>query len=286
MGRGRQEIEQLATRIDRAAEASECSLAASRRLADSLEVVASRMRAQSRALSVNSLGAYAVFTLLLGGAFFALYRDRADTLLSQRDRAEQGRAEAEARAAAAEMRLANRLGAAEAALAYFHLLREHKYAGAVAGYPQIAAKELTPTEQIVLGEGVTQARNDLAGGHLTAGRRALEQGQLGNAEVELRAALLYAVGPLSAEAHYTLGMALHRESRQHEAMRELEQALASGAEEIPTCSTTRYFLAETLERLGEARRARAEYDRFARRFAKHPLAWKAKYRAQVLARQS
>jgi tetratricopeptide (TPR) repeat protein len=281
-----QELEQLAARIDRAADASENSQEAVRSLAESLEVVAAHMRKQRRALSVNSMGAYGLFTLLLGSAFFVLYRDHADRLVEQRDRAERARGEAEARAAAAEMYLATRVHAAEAANAFWQLLQGQRYFDAIASYPELAARELTPTEQAVLGDAVLRARNQIAGGHLTSGRKALERGQPGAAEVELRTAALYAVGSQAGETQFALGLALLRQGRPLEAQMHFGQALAAGAEQIPWCAAARYWYADALERSGEEGRARAEYERFARSAPRHAFAWKAHYRSQLLARRA
>src|SRR5258705_7951882 len=50
------------------------------------EVIGSKERYEQR-LNLNSFVAYVLFTVLLGGGFYLLYRSRADRLVSERDAA-------------------------------------------------------------------------------------------------------------------------------------------------------------------------------------------------------
>jgi hypothetical protein len=57
-------------------------------LAESLGKLVQTQRRRERAFTLNSFVAYCLFTVLLGGAFFMLYRTRAGDLVASRDRAE------------------------------------------------------------------------------------------------------------------------------------------------------------------------------------------------------
>src|SRR5512144_1424991 len=75
-------------------------------LAASLKEVVTRQAKYERGLNLNSFVAYLLFTILLGGGFFLLYRSRAGQLGAERDAALRKQAEAAEDAAAARRDLA------------------------------------------------------------------------------------------------------------------------------------------------------------------------------------
>src|SRR3989304_1198738 len=80
-------------------------------LAAALKEVVQRQDRYERGLNLNSFVAYVLFTVLLGGGFFLLYRSRADRLVRERGLALRQRAVADEEADRARKALA---GPAEA----------------------------------------------------------------------------------------------------------------------------------------------------------------------------
>src|SRR5687767_6445692 len=63
-------------------------------LATTLKDIVARQDRYERGLNLNSFVAYTLFTVLLGGGFYMLYRSRAENLLGDREQALKVRAEA------------------------------------------------------------------------------------------------------------------------------------------------------------------------------------------------
>src|SRR5262249_6144021 len=91
-------------------------------LAQSISALVEHQRRKIRWLNLNSFGAYVVFTLLCGGAFYFLYQSRARELVADRDRAIAERDKATADLDAQTARTVARASADVKALAAWQLL--------------------------------------------------------------------------------------------------------------------------------------------------------------------
>jgi tetratricopeptide (TPR) repeat protein len=248
-------------------------------LAASLKEVVTRQDKYERGLNLNSFVAYVLFTVLLGGGFFMLYRSRAGRLVVERDAAVRKRDEAVEAAAASRKELALRDDAARKATEFWQLLRDGKRADLIAKYPEIKGEHLTATEAQVFQEGVTRARNELVEQALADGLDAIKQEQWKRAITELKRGLAFEEdGPHSAQLHYYYGLALTKLGDYQEAAHQLDLAIAGGAERT-VGADARYHLATALEALRQLDRARTEYNKFAEGHPNHNLYWAAKHHA-------
>lgn len=251
-------------------------------LASALTGLVDRMRKQDRILSLNSFVAYALFTVLLGAAFFMLYRGRADDLVRERDQAVSALRVAEERAQSATRELAARDQAEKSAMEVYALVRDHRYKEAIAAESKLGEMRLTPAERGLLGDALADSRDALASEALERSREALARGELDRALKEARAAL--EVAPKSdaaAELHYVIGSGLIKQGKHEDAVPELQRALSAGVER--SVGDARYRLAETLDRLGRRAEAREAYRGFAQTAPKHSLASWARKRSWQLA---
>jgi TolA-binding protein len=224
-----------------------------------------------------------LFTVLLGGGFFLLYRSRADRLVSERDQAIRARESAIGETLQVRKDLAERDAAERKAQDFWGLLKNGKRAEAIAGYPEIAHERLTAVERQVFDEGVTRARADIVDAGFTTGLEAYEKAQWKAAATALKRALNYEPdGPRAAQMHYYYGMALHKQGDYAEASLQLGAALEGGAEHT-VGQDARYYLASALELLRQNDRAREEYDKFATGHPAHPLVNAARRKAAELA---
>lgn len=252
-------------------------------LAGSLKEVISRQERYERGLNLNSFVAYLLFTVLLGGGFFLLYRSRAERLVAERDGAIRARESAVAEALQVRAELAERDAAERKAQDFYALLKNGKKAEAIAMYPEIAHERLTAVERQVFEDGVARARADIVDAGFSGGVEAFQKEQWKAAATALKRALLYEEeGPRASQMRYYYGVALHKQGDFAAAARELELAIVGGAERT-VGPDARFYFASALEALRQNDRAREEYDKFATGHPAHPLAGTARRKSAELA---
>jgi TolA-binding protein len=245
-------------------------------LAASLKEVITRQSRYDRGLNLNSFVAYVLFTALLGAGFFMLYRTRADQLVTERDQAlrQQKAAVDEAQTARAE--LATRDAAEKKALEYWTLVTGNKREEAIARYPEVLHERLSPVERQVFDQSLTRARAEIVDAAYAEGLEAFQGSQWKRASAAFKKALGFEdEGPRAAQMHYYFGVSVHKQGDYAEAARQLEAALAGGAERT-IGSDARYYLAGAYEQLRQFDKARTEYDRFANAHSLNPWAQTAR----------
>ena len=255
-------------------------------LAETLGTLVSSQRQRERRVSLNSFVAYTLFTLLLGGGFFAMYSMRANDLVTSRDNAVDERDVARQRATGLEDEIAERERAERNAYEYYALLRDNKRSEAIARYAEIEEERLTPTEKQLFAESVKEARGQIVDAGYLAGLDAYRLGELDKATVELQRALAYEdQGPRAAQMRYYLGMSLYKQDDHENAARQLELAIAGRVDQSGV-GDARYYLAASLEALGKYAEARIEYDKFASANPNSPLTVSARRKSAQLARKA
>jgi TolA-binding protein len=255
-------------------------------LATSLKDVVARQDKYERGLNLNSFVAYLIFTVLLGGAFYSLYRARVNLLVADRDEAMRVRAEALETAAAAKKDADARDAGEKKVAELWGLVADGKRAELLARMPELAAVRASAVEKQVLEEAAARARVELVDQLYAAGLEAVRGQQWKKAVTELRKALSYAGdadGPKAAAMRYHLGVALLKQGEYGEAQQLLDAALAAGIEKNGG-PEVRYHLADTLMMTKQPERARAEYLKFSDGHWNHPWAPSARRKAAEIAR--
>ncbi len=282
----RDQVSDLARRVDEQATLVRKTQASVASLAESVGQVVTRNRSRDRALHLNSFVAYLLFTVLLGGGFFALYRARAGNLVRERDVAVASRESARAQVSSLQEELAARDASSAAAYEFLKLLEDNKRTEAVAAYANLQRERLTPAEREVFAEGVKKARAEIVDAGYLAGLDAFRRSDFETAVAELRRGLAYQEeGTRAAQMRYYLGVSLYKQGGNQEAARQLELALAGRVEEVGI-TDARFYLAAALEQLGRYSDARDEYDKFASANPKSPLAFAARRKSAELARKA
>lgn len=274
-------LEALAERVSEIGQAQDQSDDTVATLASALSDLVGRMRKQDRLMSLNSFVAYALFTVLLGAAFFMLYRGRATDLERERDQAQRGLTAAEERADSATRELAARSAADKGAADIYEMLRDHRYKDAIAAGAKLDTLKLTPTEKGLLTDAIERARGDLARQALERGREAYSRGELDRAMKEAQAGLESAPSSEhSAALHYLIGLSFNKQNKNADAAAAIEKALASGVEK--EVKDARYVYATVLDKLSRFEDARAAYRGFAAGNPHSPNAHWARTRAWQL----
>jgi TolA-binding protein len=241
-------------------------------LAGSLKEVIARQNRYDRGLNLNSFIAYVLFTVLLGGGFFLLYRSRAERLVADRDEAIRGREAAINETRDVKKELASRDESEQKAEDYWSLFKNGKRAEAIAQYPEIAHARLTSVERQVFEESVAKAREDIIDQGFSGGVEAFEKEQWKAAATSLKRALGYeSDGPRASQMRYYYGVALHKQGDYAEAEKELVKAIDGGVERT-VGPDARFYLANALEMLRQTDRAKEEYEKFLSGHPSHPLA--------------
>src|SRR5262249_60000891 len=143
----------------------------------------------------------------------------------------QEQAEATEDAAAVRRELAARDEADRKAQAFYALLKDGKKADAIAGWPDLQKEKLAPVTAQILEEGVARARAEIVDSAFAAGVEAARGEQWKKAATELKRALTYEEeGPRAAQMRYFYAVALTKHADYPAAGRQLEAAIAAGAE--------------------------------------------------------
>jgi TolA-binding protein len=268
----------LSDRVDAVGESAERAEAASTVLARALEDLVDRHRKVDRTLNLNSFVAYALFTFLLGGGFFALYKSRVGELVGERDEAIASRDAAQIRAETATATLARRDAASKSALEVFQLHRDHRFAEAVAAQAKLSVDDLSPSEKEFFAEAIGKAKAGLAEAALEAGKTAVRANDFALAAERFAEGLTHVdQGPIAMQLRYQRGAAFGRLGQVVEAEKELTSVLAAGAE-AQGVPEARFALAELYERQRRWEDARREYRAFGQKAPNHALARAARNR--------
>ena len=252
-------------------------------LGGSLREVIARQDRYERGLNLNSFVAYLLFTLLLGGLFLLQYRSRAERLVTDREQALRSRDTALQEATAVRVKLDAREKAEKSALDFWALIQDGKKAETIAKYSEVSAESLSPVESKVFEQAVNRARVEIVDAGYAEGLESFRASQWKRAGTALKRALVYEEeGPRAAQVRYYYGISLHKQGDYGEASRQLDLAIAGGAERTVGLDA-RFYLGNALEMLKQDERARVEYEKFATSRPAHPLAPLARRRALALA---
>lgn len=258
-------------------------------LAASLKDVVARQEKYERGLNLNSFVAYLLFTVLLGGGFFLLYRSRAGQLGAERDEAVRARSAALAEAEIARRELGAREDGARKATEFWLLVSDKsdaKKAEAIGRWSEVQKERLSPVEAQVFQQAVTRARAEIVDAGYAAGVDAVKGEQWKRAVTELKRALTYEEeGPRAAQMRYYYGVAVLKQGDYQEAVRQLEAAISGGAERT-VGADARFHLANALELSQKLERARGEYLKFADGHSAHALANLARRKAWEIAQRA
>lgn len=276
------ELDALRRKIDDVAAVQRKNQLALTELADSVGKLVATQRRRERSHVMSSFVAYLIFTLLLGGGFFALYNSRAGDLVAQKTRAEQDLGVAVARAEQLSQEVTARDTAAQQAHDYWQLLETKQLDKAIQTYGDLPPS-LTPTERDLFASRVKQARGEIVDAGYLAGLDAFKAGKLTEAIPELKKALAYeGDGPRAAQMRYYLGVAEVKTGVPDDGAHQLELALAGRVDESGVADA-RYWMAAALEKMGKLGEAKAQYDKFATANPQHPLSVQARRKSAALA---
>jgi TolA-binding protein len=252
-------------------------------LGASIKEVIVRQQRYERGLNLNSFVAYVLFTMLLGGGFYLLYRARAAGFATERDAAIRQRDDAVAQAQAAHHEVEERDDGAKKAAEFYQLIKEGKRAEAIARYPEMKTLHLTPTESLVFSDAVTRVRAEAIEQSFADGVEAVHAEQWKRASTALQRVLgLEDEGSRAIQVRYYLGVALVKQGDYQEAARQLEAAIAGGVERT-VGGDVRFYLASALEMERQPDRARAEYLKYVEAHPQGSLAGQARVRIRELA---
>ncbi|HEY1549215.1 MAG TPA: tetratricopeptide repeat protein [Kofleriaceae bacterium] len=253
-------LDGLRRRLDEQGAQTRKTAAQVQQLADSIGALVAAQRRRSRWLNLNSFVAYVVFTVLLGGAFYFLYRSRARDLVTERDRAVTERDTATRGLTDATGKLAARDAADAKALDAWQLLEAGKRDVATKRLAELANAPLPKLERDMLATRAKQAELVQVDAALKSASTAYRAGKFADAATTLEAALtLQGAAPRLGDVHYQLALAQMKLNLLDKAVVHLQAAVdAAVADE-----DARFQLAGALDRLGQWGKARVEYDKFA-----------------------
>ena len=251
-------------------------------LATTLKDIVDRQARYERGLNLNSFIAYLLFTVLLGGGFYVLYRSRAENLLGDREAALRVREEALAETEKARAALATRELGSKKAEELWQLLADGKRTEFLVKLPEMTAFQLSPVERQVLEQGASRAKAEIVDASFAAGVDAVRGQQWKRAATELQRAMGFeSEGPRATQMSYYLGLALVKQGDGEAAVKHLEAALGGGVEKN-VGPDARFHLAQALDMSQQSERARTEYLKFADTHWNHPWAPRARRMAQQI----
>jgi tetratricopeptide (TPR) repeat protein len=258
-------LEGLRRRLDEQANQHRKTQTEVRQLADSIGALVAEQRKRSRWLNVNSFVAYVLFTLLLGGAFYMLYQNRARDLVSDREQTRSERDAAVRRADEALAKLAARDAADTKAAEAFALLDAGKRDLAAKKLAELGNAPISKLDRTVLDARAKAADVMQVDATLKAVSAAFKSGKHADMIGPLEVALtLESQGTRAAQMHYYLGVAYAKTAVLDKSIQHLQAAVDANVD----VEDARFHLASVLDRAGQWGKAKVEYDRFA---TAHPM---------------
>ena len=240
-------LEALRRRLDDQASQTRKTQAQVSQLAESIAALVELGRRRTRWLNLNSFAAYLIFTVLLGGAFFFVYKSSARELVATRERA-----------------------IAERDRAYVD--RDTAVKRADEATAKLAAEKAAEANA---------AAASAVDNTVKAATAALHAGRTNDVIGPLEKALeSEAPGARAAEMHYLVGVAYSKGNQLDKAVPHLAAAVSGNVAD----EDARFQLASALDRAGQWGRARSEYDKFATAHPQSPSAVFAMRRSATLAR--
>lgn len=213
----------------------------------------------------NSLAAYLVFVLLIGGFFFALYEARVERIEFEKTAMRRQYAAKQVKWEELIERDRMREKSESQAMAFYQLMRGKKIHQALKEYPSIAKLPLSKVEAALFQHWTSKKRTNLAYKAFSAGMKAAFDKDWKKAATELERSLKYEANPpQAASLHYYYGVSLSKIGNNQQAVLELEHAIRLGAEK-KEASHVRYILGGIYEALSRRDKAKDAYEAFLKR---------------------
>ena len=226
--------------------------AAVAQLADSVGKLVEAQRKRSRSINLNSFVAYVLFTVLLGGGFFALYRERTRGL--------------------APATKATAVASPKVEVVPVPVLPSPKPAEPAPVVAPVPASAEPPPPPISLDS------------NFSVGLAAYRVGDLPGARTAFRTFLEdHPDSPQATAAHYYLGMVAIKAGDPDLAALHLRSALKGQLD--PSIVDARYWLAVAYEKTGDNDHAKLQYDKFAAAYPQNELAATARRKSSSMAEQ-
>jgi tetratricopeptide (TPR) repeat protein len=275
-------LESLRRRLDEQANQQRKAQSDVRQLAESIGALVAEQRKRSLWINVNSFVAYVMFALLCGGAFYFMYRSRANELVRERDDANSAREEAVRRADEAIAKNTAREDADKKALEAYELLQQPDQRDLAAKkLAELSKAPLSKLDRLMLDSRAKQTDVLQVQSALGNAQAAFKAGRYADVVKPLEAALALASAPEeAAKMHYYLGVSYSKAGAFEQATSHLEAALAGDVD----IEDARFHLASVLDRAGQWAKAKIEYDRFATAHPMSPHAAFAMRRGATLSR--
>jgi|GEM_PF-5588140 tetratricopeptide (TPR) repeat protein len=222
---------------------------------------------QRRTLTINSVAAYLIFTVIIAAGFFFAFRSRMDRAAFERDALLREKAGLATELQSIRKQAEQRRRSEEKAAGFYQLIRGQQVEKALKQYQEIADLPLTKAESAFFGDWVTRSRNSLAYAAHAAAMRAVAGQKWKIAVREFQSSLKLVPEPAyAASLYYYTGIAQMKLGSYPEAIQSLQQALNAKAEKLVT-TQVRYHMAAIFELMGQRDKAIATYRDY---FRRHP----------------
>lgn len=222
---------------------------------------------QRRTLTINSVAAYLIFTVIIAAGFFFAFRSRMDRAAFERDALLREKAGLATELQSVRKQAEQRRRSEEKAAGFYQLIRGQQVEKALKQYQEIADLPLTKAESAFFGDWVTRSRNSLAYAAHAAAMRAVADQKWKVAVREFSSSLKLVPSPAySASLYYYMGIAQMKLGSYPEAIQSLQQALNAKAEKLVT-TQVRFHMAAIFELMGQRDKAIATYRDY---FTRHP----------------
>lgn len=217
-------------------------------------------------LSMNSIGAYVLFLVILATGFYFIYRTRMDHVALEKGEIVRQMSSLRTEIESAKKKEKARKQAENKAIAFYDLIRSRQVAKALAVYQELEHQSLSKTEAAFFQEWVGRNQSRLAyEAHLGA-MRAITAKDWKKAETEFKRALSFLPNPpYAAQLWFYLGVALMKLGGYPEAKDAFERAIAAKAEKLVS-DQVYYHLGMVNELMGKRASAESAYSEYLKHF--------------------
>jgi len=227
---------------------------------------------QKRGLTVNSVGAYIIFVVLICAVGFFAYRSQKERLDFEKGVLMREQAAAKNRLVTLRKAVERRRETEMKAAAFYRLSQSGQVHRALLKYPEISQLPLSSVESAVFQDWALRTRNRLAYSSYSSGMKAVGEKHWKRAVKEFRSSLTYVPHPPhGASLRYYYGISQMKLGNYPSAATELEQALKANAEKYVS-KELRYYLGQIYWQMGQYKKAKASFKHYIKRHPDTPWA--------------
>lgn len=221
---------------------------------------------QNRGLTVNSVGSYVLFVVLITVGFYFVYRSQKERLDFEKGVLTREHAAAKSKLETLQRSVEKRRDTETRAAAFYRLSQSGRVHQALRKYPEVSQLPLSPVESAVFQKWANSQRRQMARSSYNSAMKAVAEEHWKRAALDFATAVQHEPSPPhEASLRYYFGFSLMKLGNYTKAAEQLERAIEVNAEKYVS-REVRFYLGTIYEQMGQMHKAKEAYGEYVKRF--------------------